>query len=51
MSLSAPKTVTWWIALIIGVVGILASLVAIPVLSAYAFWLVAVAFGVCGHRA
>ena len=44
MSLSAPKTVTWWIALIIGVVGILASLVAIPVLSAYAFWLVAVAF-------
>ena len=44
MRLSAPKTGTWWLALIIGVLGIVASLVAIPVLSAYAFWLVVAAF-------
>ncbi len=44
MSLSAPKQVTWWIALIVGVVGIVASLTTIPVLSAYAFWLVVIAF-------
>jgi heme/copper-type cytochrome/quinol oxidase subunit 1 len=44
MRLSAPKQVTWWIALVIGVLGILANLVAIPVLSGFAFWLVVVAF-------
>ena len=44
MKLSAPKEVTWWIAVILGVLGILASLVTIPVLSEYAFWLVAIAF-------
>jgi heme/copper-type cytochrome/quinol oxidase subunit 1 len=43
MELSAPKQITWWIALVIGVVGVLASLVTIPVLSAYAFWIVVVA--------
>ena len=44
MSLSAPKQVTWLIALIVGVVGIVVSLVTIPVLSGFAFWLVVVAF-------
>ena len=44
MKLSAPKQVTWWIALIVGVVGIIASLVTIPGLSGIAFWLVVVAF-------
>ena len=44
MSLSAPKQITWWIALIVGVVGIVAQLVTIPVLSGLAFWLVVVAF-------
>ena len=44
MKLSAPQQITWWIALIVGVVGIIAHLVAIPVLSGLAFWLVAVAF-------
>ena len=43
MKLNAPKQVTWWIAVVVGAVGILAHLVAIPVLSAIAFWLVAVA--------
>jgi hypothetical protein len=44
MKLSAPKQVTWWVALVVGVVGILANLVTIPVLSGFAFWLVVVAF-------
>lgn len=44
MKLSRPKVVSWWIAVILGVLGILAKLVTIPVLSGYAFWLVAAAF-------
>ncbi len=41
MKLSEPKTITWWIAVILGVLGILAKIVTIPVLSGIAFWLVA----------
>ena len=44
MKLNAPKQITWWIGVIVGVVGIIASLVAIPVLSAYALWLVVIGF-------
>ncbi|MCJ7567364.1 MAG: hypothetical protein MUO58_07475 [Anaerolineales bacterium] len=44
MKLSAPRKVTWWVALIIGVVGILANFVTIPFLSGYAFWLVVIGF-------
>lgn len=46
MKMNAPKTVTWLIAVIIGAIGIVSSLgiVAIPVISGYAFWLVAVGF-------
>ena len=44
MKLNAPKTITWLIAVIVGVVGILATFVAIPVASGIAFWLVAGAF-------
>jgi nicotinamide riboside transporter PnuC len=44
MKLSAPKQITWWIALVVGVVGVLAFLTPIPVLSGFAFWLVVVAF-------
>ena len=36
--------VLWWIALIVGVVGILAYFITIPVMSTYAFWLVALGF-------
>ena len=43
MPLSAPKQITWWIALIIGALGVIAHLVTIPVLSGLAFWLVVVA--------
>ena len=46
MKLSAPKTLTWLIAVVLGVLGILLSLgvVTIAGLSGYAFWLVAIAF-------
>jgi hypothetical protein len=47
MQLSAPKQLTWWIALIVGVVGILVQLF-VPTLIALpfglGFWLVVVAF-------
>jgi hypothetical protein len=43
MKLSAPKQITWIIALVLGVVGILATLVTIPVITpAIGFWLVVV---------
>jgi hypothetical protein len=44
MRLSAPKKTTWWIAVIVGVVGILSNFVTIPVLSGFAFWLVVIGF-------
>jgi hypothetical protein len=44
MKLSAPKTITWWIAVIIGVLGILGMLISLPFVSANAFWFVAVGF-------
>ncbi|MCJ7717516.1 MAG: hypothetical protein MUO54_13485 [Anaerolineales bacterium] len=44
MRLSAPKKNTWWVAVVIGVVGVVAKFVAIPVLSGFAFWLVVIAF-------
>jgi len=43
MKLSAPKQVTWIIALILGVVGILANLTSIPVItSTIGYWLLVV---------
>lgn len=42
MKLSAPKVVTWWIAILLGILGILGKVVSIPVLSALAFWLVVI---------
>jgi hypothetical protein len=44
MQLSAPKQITFWIAVVIAVVGVIASLVSIPVLSGFALWLVVIAF-------
>jgi hypothetical protein len=41
MGLSAPKQVTWIIALILGIVGIVGQ-VAIPALSGYGIWILAV---------
>ena len=44
MKLNAPKKTTWWVAVVVGVVGIVANFVTIPVLSGLAFWLVVVGF-------
>jgi hypothetical protein len=44
MQLSAPQKITWWIALIVGVVGIIAHLVSLPIIGAFGFWLLAAAF-------
>ena len=42
MKLSAPTQLVWIIALVLGIVGIIASLVAIPVVSGFALWLVVI---------
>jgi hypothetical protein len=39
-NLSAPKVVTWWIAIGLGVLGVLGYTGTIAALSEYAFWLV-----------
>lgn len=44
MKLSAPKNITWWIAVVLGVLGILASFLSLPFVSANAFWFVALGF-------
>ena len=44
MKLNAPTQMVWYIALVVGIVGVLAALVTIPVLSGFAFWLVAIAW-------
>ena len=44
MQPSAPKSIVWIIALIVGVLGIVGYFVAIPFVSAYSFWLILVGF-------
>ncbi len=44
MKLSAPKTVTFWVAVIVEVVGLISAVVAIPGLSGYALWILVVGF-------
>ena len=44
MKLSPPKVVTFWIAVILAALGVLASQGIVPGLSGYAFWLVVVGF-------
>ncbi len=45
MKTNAPKVITWWIATIVGVVGILSHFISMGPLSANGFWMVAGAFG------
>ena len=40
MHLSPPKNITWWIALVLGLIGLLGYLGNVAGLSAYAFWFV-----------
>ncbi len=44
MNISAPKQVTFWVAVVVAVIGLIAHLVTIPVLSGLAFWLVVLGF-------
>jgi hypothetical protein len=44
MKLSPPKHITFWIAVIVAVLGVIANLVTLPVLSGFSFWLVVIAF-------
>lgn len=44
MKLNAPKQVTWWIAVVLGVLGILGTFTSIPFVSENAFLFVAAAF-------
>ena len=45
MRLNAPKQITWIIALILGIFGLLGTVATIPVISGLAFWLVLVGLG------
>jgi len=38
MKLTPPKSITFWIAVILGLLGFVGKLVAIPFVSTYAFW-------------
>ncbi|MFC1569007.1 hypothetical protein ACFL4L_02125 [bacterium] len=44
MKLSAPKTVVWWIATILGGLGVIGHFVDISFLTANTWWLVAIGF-------
>ena len=44
MKLTPPKKITFWIAVVLGVLGLLGNLTTIPVVSPYAFWFVFVGF-------
>ena len=44
MQLSAPKQITFLIALLLGLLGIIGKFVAIPFVSTYAFWFLVIAF-------
>jgi hypothetical protein len=39
MKLTPPKVITWWVALILGVLALLGYLKSISALTPYAFWL------------
>jgi hypothetical protein len=40
MKLTPPKVVTWWVAVILGVLGLLGHFGTVAALSQYAFWFV-----------
>lgn len=40
MKLNQPKVVTWWIAVILGALGVLAEFVSIPFITDFSFWFV-----------
>jgi hypothetical protein len=44
MRLNAPKNVTWWIAVVVGVLGILGSFTSLPLVSDNSFLFVVIGF-------
>lgn len=44
LNLSAPKNVTWLIAIVLGVLGLLGSFMTIPVISGLSLWLLLLGF-------
>lgn len=44
MKLNAPKQITWTIAVVLGVVGLLGQVVPIPQIAGHSFWLVTIGF-------
>ena len=44
MDLNEPKVITFWIAVVVAVIALIAFIVTIPVLSGIAFWLMLIAF-------
>jgi membrane protein YdbS with pleckstrin-like domain len=40
MKISKPKNITWWISVILGILGVLGTFVSIPVVSGAAIWFV-----------
>jgi hypothetical protein len=44
MKLSPPKQVTFWVAVVVAVLGILGKLVDLPILTDYNFWVLLLGF-------
>jgi membrane protein YdbS with pleckstrin-like domain len=44
MKLTPPTKLTFWISVILGLLGLIGTFVSIPFVSAYAFWFVVVGF-------
>jgi uncharacterized membrane protein len=44
MKLSAPKVYTFWIAVVLALLGLIAEIFSVAVLAPYAFWFVAAGF-------
>ena len=44
MSLNAPKNATFYVAVVLAVLGLLGTIVTIPVVTGMAFWLVVIGF-------
>jgi len=44
MQLDTPKPGIWWIAVAIGLLGIIANFIFIPFITGYAFWLLTIGF-------
>jgi xanthine/uracil permease len=44
MRLTSPKNVTFWIAVILVVLGVIGKLTSVPILTPYSWWLVFIGF-------